>query len=73
MLVDVVISLEQLLSYLNRGIELQPLLVGRQANPVDIVRSQPVDHRIDRGLSWRKDLVDLLGGVVFAIVRRGVC
>lgn len=72
-LIDVVIRFEKILSYLDRCIELQPLLVGRQANAVDVVRSKPVDDRVDRGLGWGKDLVDLLGGVVFAIVGRGVC
>ena len=71
-LIDVVIRFEQLLSYLDRCIELQPLLVGRQANAVDVVRSKPVDDRVDRGLGWGKDLVDLLGAVVFTIIGRGV-
>lgn len=68
-----VISFEKLLSYFNRCIELQPLFIGRQANAVDVVRSKPIDDRVDRGLRWGKDLVDLLGGVVFAIVGGNMC
>jgi hypothetical protein len=71
-LVNVVIRFEKLLSYLDRCIELQPLLVGRQADAVDVVSSEPVDDRVDRALGWGKYLVDLLGGVVFAIVGRVV-
>jgi len=71
--VDVVIRLEKLLGYLYRRIELQPLLVGGQADTGDVVRCEPVDDRVDGGFSWSKDLVDLLGGVVFAIVGGGVC
>lgn len=73
MLVDVVSRLEKLLSYLDRCIELQPLLVDRQANAVDVVRSEPVDDRVDRGLSWGEYLIDLLSRVVFSIVRGAVC
>jgi len=71
--VDVVVRLKKLLGYLYRCVELQPLLVGGQANAVDVVRCEPVDDRIDGSFSWSKDLVDLLGGVVFAIVGGGVC
>lgn len=73
MLVDVISRLEKLLSYLNRCIKLQPLLVGRQANAVDVVRREPIDDRFNGGLGRRKDLGDLLGRVVFAIVRGAVC
>lgn len=72
MFVDVIIRLEKLLGYLYRRVELQPLLVGGQANTVDVVRCEPVDDRVDRGFGWSKDLVDLLGGVVFAVVGGGV-
>jgi hypothetical protein len=67
-LVDVVIRFKQLLGYLDRCIKLQPLLVGRQADAVDVVSGEPVDDRVDGSLGWGKDLVDLLGGVIFAIV-----
>jgi hypothetical protein len=48
------------------------LLVGRQADVVDVFRSKPVDDRVDRGFGRGKNLVDLLGSVVFAIVGRVV-
>jgi hypothetical protein len=72
-LVDVIISFEKLLSHLNRCIELQPLLVGRQANAIDVMGSEPVDDRVDGGLGRGEYLVDLLGSVEFAIVGGGVC
>lgn len=72
-LVDMVSGFEKFLSYLDRCIELQPLLVGRQADAIDIVRSDPVDNRVDRGLSRGEDLVNLLSRVESAIIRGAVC
>lgn len=70
--VVVVLGLEQTLSFVDFGVELEPLFVGGvgDAGCVDAGVGDPVVNGVDSLLGWGEDLVDLFWGVPLSIAGR---